>query len=141
MSASLPFAISGVTVHGKRLGTELGFPTANLTYPPHTVLPDNGVYIALAEVQGRRYTAILNQGHHPTAPEGCPTIETHLLDYAGGDLYGKQLTLTYLRYLRPETRFATLCALQAQLAADVAEARRWSRRNGYAPADGQPGSP
>jgi len=126
VSAELPFTVSGVTVRGKRLGTRLGFPTANLSYPPVEHLPPNGVYVALAQIDGQRYTAILNQGHHPTVPEGQPTIETHLLDFAGGELYGRRLTLTYLAYLRPEKRFATLEALKAQLAEDRAQARRWA---------------
>lgn len=133
MSAGLPFSVSGLTVRGKRLGTALGFPTANLDYPPMAQLPPNGVYVALADIDHRCYIAILNQGHHPTAPEGQPTVETHLLNYEGGDLYGKQLKLTYLRYLRPEKRFATLAALQAQLAADEAEARRWALEQGLPP--------
>ncbi|NLI21042.1 MAG: hypothetical protein GX418_05780 [Clostridiales bacterium] len=124
-AASLPFTIAGATVRGKRLGTELGFPTANLDYPPGSVLPPNGVYVAQATVEGRRYAAILNQGRHPTAPEGRATIETHLLDYAGGDLYGRHLTLCYLHYLRPERRFASLEALKAQLCADEADALLW----------------
>ena len=130
MSAPLPFTLAGRTVCGKRLGTRLGFPTANLAYPPGTALPPNGVYVARAVIEGQSYTAILNQGHHPTAPGGSPTVETHLLGYTGGDLYGKDLTLTYLRYLRPERRFATLDALKAQLAADAAEAARLAAEDG-----------
>lgn len=140
MTDMLPFTISGQTVRGKRLGTELGFPTANLRYPHAPVLPPNGVYVALAQIDGQRYVAILNQGHHPTAPEGQPTIETHLLGYAGGDLYGKHLTLTYLAWLRPEKRFASLEALKCQLAEDVAAAADWAVQNGLltanAPATG-----
>ena len=145
MTDMLPFTISGETVHGKRLGTELGYPTANLQYPPVPALPPNGVYVALAQVDGQRYVAILNQGHHPTVPEGQPTIETHMLGYAGGDLYHRHLTLTYLRYLRPERRFATLEALQHQLAEDVTEAADWALRHGLLtaagtqPANGAPG--
>ncbi|MCE5343992.1 MAG: riboflavin kinase, partial [Eubacteriales bacterium] len=108
-------------------GTELGFPTANLAYPPGAELPENGVYVAQAAVDGRTYVAILNQGSHPTVPEGRATIETHLLGYEGGELYGKNLTLTYLAYLRPERRFENLAALKAQLAADEADALRWVR--------------
>lgn len=137
MTESLPFRISGQTVRGKRLGTELGFPTANLRYPRAPSLPPNGVYVALAEVGGMRYIAILNQGHHPTAPEGQPTIETHLLGFAGGDLYGRQLTLTYLAWLRPERRFPSLDALKAQLGADVAAASAWAAQHGL-PAQGAP---
>jgi riboflavin kinase/FMN adenylyltransferase len=127
MNAALPFTVHGVTVRGKRLGTELGFPTANLDYPPDTALPPNGVYVARAEIGGRSYTAILNQGRHPTVPEGRSTIETHLLSYEGGDLYGRELTLTYLHFLRPERRFGDLAALRAQLRADEKEADRWMR--------------
>ena len=130
MSVALPFTVAGQTVRGKRLGTELGFPTANLEYPVGTALPPNGVYIAEAETEGRRYAAILNQGTHPTAPEGQATIETHLLHYDGGDLYGREIMLTYLRYLRPERRFGSLEELKAQLAADEAEALRWYAENG-----------
>ena len=129
MSATLPFTVSGMTVHGKRLGTELGFPTANLDYPAGTELPPDGIYIAQARIDRRCYAAILNQGNHPTTPEGRATIETHLLDYAGGDLYGKRLTLHYLHYLRPEIRFATLDALKAQMGADREEALRWIGRH------------
>jgi len=125
MNPSLPFTISGTTVHGKRLGTELGFPTANLDYPAHSALPPNGIYVAEAFVDGRRYAAILNQGYHPTTPEGRATIETHLLDYAGGDMYGKHLTLRYLHFLRPEERFHTLEALKAQMTVDKLNALRW----------------
>ncbi|MDD3212561.1 MAG: riboflavin kinase [Eubacteriales bacterium] len=132
MSVALPFTVAGQTVRGKRLGTELGFPTANLEYPVGTALPPNGVYIAEAETEGRRYAAILNQGTHPTAPEGQATIETHLLNYDGGDLYGREITLTYLRYLRPERRFGSLEELKARLAADEAEALRWYAENGRA---------
>ena len=127
--AALPFTLSGETVRGKRLGTELGFPTANLAYPPVTALPPDGVYVAQASIQGRSYAAILNQGQHPTSPEGMPTVETHLLGYAGGDLYGQRLTLTYLTPLRAEQRFGSLEALRAQLRADEAAALRWARRN------------
>ncbi len=132
MSERLPFTIGGRTVRGKRLGTELGFPTANLDYPSGVQLPENGVYVASALVDGRRYVAILNQGRHPTAPQGRATIETHLLGYEGGELYGRELTLTYLAYLRPERKFATLAALRAQLAQDEAEALRWVRLHGPA---------
>lgn len=138
MSELLPFTICGETVHGKRLGTELGYPTANLQYPPVPALPPNGVYVALAQIDGLRYVAILNQGHHPTAPEGQPTIETHLLGYAGGDLYHRHLTLTYLRYLRPERRFPTLDALKRQLAEDVAAAADWAQRHGLRTEAGTP---
>jgi len=129
MNIDLPFTITGTTVRGKRLGTELGFPTANLTYPPDTDLPPNGVYVACATLDGQPYAAILNQGSHPTAPQGQATIESHLLGYEGGDLYGRQLELRYLARLRDERRFDTLDALKAQLRADEENALAWIAQN------------
>jgi len=126
----LPFTVRGVTVPGKRLGTELGFPTANLEYPRGKVMPQSGVYVALAEVEHHRYLSILSQGKHPTAPDIAPTIEAHLLDYAGGDLYGKSLTLTYLHFLRKEEKFESVDALREQIARDRDDALAWLAREG-----------
>ena len=117
-------------IPGKRLGTELGFPTANLSYHIHLPhMPKDGVYIATARLEkGKRlYTALLNQGRHPTAPEGAPTIEVHLLNYAGGALYGQVLHLTYWQHLRPEQKFSSLQALQTQLAQDLTAATQWAQ--------------
>lgn len=132
MTAMLPYTVHGVIVPGKRLGSELGFPTANLEYPQGDNLPRGGVYIALAECSGQRFTAILNQGKHPTTPEGKPSIEAHFLDYNGGDLYGKELTLTYLHYLRAEHQFPSLDELREQLAKDRQDARLWMAQSGEA---------
>ena len=60
---------------------------------------------------------MVNQGHHPTVPDGPPTIEAHILDY-DGDVYGERVTLDYLRFLRPERRFDGVDALKAQLTRD-----------------------
>ena len=112
---------------GKHLGSKLGFPTANLVYPHAEGLPPDGVYVAVAEVRGARYIAVLTQGRHPTAPDGAPTVEAHLPDYPGGALYGEGLTLRYVHYLREEKRFDTLDALREQLKRDVEAARAWAR--------------
>lgn len=100
----LPFTISGPVQHGKHLGSKLGFPTANLDYQKQELnWPENGVYAGYATIDGdpRRYPCMLNQGHHPTAPEGTPTVEVHLLDYSGKPLYGRFLTVEYRLFLRP----------------------------------------
>jgi len=132
VTAQLPYTVHGVIVPGKRLGSELGFPTANLEYPHGETMPQNGVYVALAQCNGQRFTSILNQGMHPTTPEGQPFIEAHLLDYNGGDLYGKELTLTYLHYLRSEQKFPTLDALRGQMTQDREDAHAWMEQYGEA---------
>jgi len=116
------YRVSGTVVRGKRLGRALGFPTANLAPPPDKALPPYGVYAAWALAEGETYPAVLNIGAHPTAPEGGPTVEVHLLD-AAPDLYGKRLTASLEAWLRPERKFESLAALGAQIARDAERAR------------------
>ena len=124
---SLPFTVSGKVKQGKQLGTRLGFPTANLHYDMRPGLwPGDGVYAGVALVRGAMYLCVLNQGRHPTAPGGAPTVEAHLLDYEGGPLYGEEITLEYLHFLRPETTFPSLEALRDQLNRDKQNARSWA---------------
>lgn len=123
-----PFTLTGHVVRGKQLGSKLGFPTANIVYNPEgRNWPCEGVYVGLAEVEADAhcYVCILNQGMHPTAPEGAPTVEAHLLGHGDHELYGKRLTLSYLAFLRPETAFPSLAALKAQLKCDREVAIRW----------------
>ena len=117
----------GVIEQGKHLGRRLGFPTANIA--PHEVTggrPRNGVYACAVWLDGDElaWPGMLNQGMHPTAPEGTFTIEIHLMG-CQGDLYGLPVRVEYLRFLRPERRFDDLEALKAQLALDRKEVLDW----------------
>lgn len=119
--------ICGVVETGKRLGHRLGFPTANIRPDaPAPALPENGVYAAAfwTDDGAPARMCMLNQGVHPTAPEGKPTIEGHLLDF-DGDLYGRRVRVEYLRFMRPERRFDGLDALSAQLTRDRDAVRAW----------------
>ncbi len=132
MALSPSFTLSGQVVPGKRLGSSLGFPTANILYDPYGgAWPPEGVYIAIAGVEGegRKYVSILNQGRHPTVPEGSPTVEAHLLGHPDHELYGKRLHLEYYDFLRPERSFPSLEALKAQLGRDRISAIHWAGRN------------
>ncbi len=113
-------AFAGRVVEGKQLGRRLGFPTANIETAD--AVPERGVYAAVAVADGRRYRAVMNIGRHPTAPEGPPTIEAHFLDFTG-DLYGHEVTVRPVRFLRAEVKFDSLEALKAQLQKDCARAR------------------
>jgi len=124
------YTVMGQVIHGKHLGARLGFPTANIAYESDSSnAPTDGVYIAAVWVDGEEkpYIAIINQGRHPTVPEGCPAIEAHLLGYADGDLYGHRLTIHYQQYLRPEQQFSSLDALKKQLDVDRETAMMWLR--------------
>ena len=78
------FTFHGRVVRVKRLGSRLGFPTANIAYDPQSrAWPREGVYVGVARLDGesRGYVCIINQGRHPTVPEGMATVEAHLLGH------------------------------------------------------------
>ena len=117
--------VRGTVVHGKHLGSRMGFPTANIDGPAPQGA-ENGVYLGFIRVEGypEALPCIVDQGRHPTVPEGPPTIEAHILDFSD-DIYGLRATVTYLRRLRPEQRFDSLEALTAQLGRDRDAARAY----------------
>lgn len=119
--------VEGIVEQGKHLGRRLGFPTANVR--PERVTgawPANGVYVAALWLAGEEHAwlCMLNQGVHPTAPEGKPTIEAHVLNFHG-DIYGREVRVEYLRFLRPEHRFPDLAELIAQLDRDREAVHQW----------------
>ena len=132
--------IEGIVAQGKHLGRRLGFPTANIDPGPSDgEWPQNGVYACAVWIDGDplAWPAMLNQGVHPTAPEGKPTIEAHIMGFSG-DIYARPVRVEYLRFLRPERRFESLDALTAQLERDRAEVLRWitAARTGEQPGAG-----
>lgn len=119
--------IHGIVEHGKGLGHRLGFPTANIRSDGEVSAP-NGVWAALIQIEGEKAPrpCMVNQGTHPTAPEGKPSIEAHLLDYTG-DLYGRRVVLHYRHFLRPECKFPSLDDLTEQLRRDLQNTREYFR--------------
>ncbi len=114
------YSLSGTVVHGLKNGRKMGFPTANLAPVCELLqIPANGVYSAWASVGGETFKAMLNIGFRPTVDgEGKRrTIEAHLLDF-DRDIYGEELTLSFVDYIRNEQRFDGLEALAGQLRKD-----------------------
>ena len=118
-----PHAIRGRVVVGERRGRTLGFPTANLHVRRGLLLPPDGVYAVVGEVDGRAHEGVLNIGVRPTFGGRRRTIEVHLLDFAG-DVYGRWFVVKVIERLRGEASFSGPEALRAAIAADVARARR-----------------
>lgn len=118
------YTILGTVEEGKHLGKSLGFPTANLSAHSEQ-FPPNGVYAAEGLLDGKTVRGVVNLGVRPTVADGPPqrVLEFHLFDL-DRDLYGEEIELRFLRYLRPEKKFENLAALRKQIARDVAEARR-----------------
>ena len=116
------YTIEGEIVHGSRRGHELGFPTANLR-TPNELVPAYGVYAVLAEVDGRCYEGAASIGIRPTFDTGFFSIEVFLFDF-DGDLYGKQMEVSFVHYLRDEKKFTDSQALISQMRNDVEEAKK-----------------
>ena len=108
--------IEGVVEHGRRLGRELGFPTANMAVPDSVTAAD-GVYYSRVEVDGTRYDAMSNLGSNPSVGGAVRHLETHIFGF-GGSLYGRTLRVDLVRKIRDERRFATIGELRAQIARD-----------------------
>jgi riboflavin kinase/FMN adenylyltransferase len=117
------YTILGTVKAGEQLGRKLGFPTANLSAHSEQ-FPPNGVYVTEARLTGALYRGVANLGYRPTVTEGKPErlLELHLFDL-NKDIYGEEVEVRFLRYLRPEQKFENIDALKAQIARDVEEAR------------------
>lgn len=118
-----PHILTGTVVSGRKLGRTLGIPTANLTKPEGVVELPHGVYACKALVDGKHYLAVTNIGFRPTVGGHHVTVEPWLLDF-DGDLYGKEITLEFHRFLRPERKFASLEELKAEIQKNADETRK-----------------
>lgn len=118
-----PHILTGTVVSGRKLGRTMGIPTANLQLPTDLLTPKFGVYACEAFVEGRRYLAVTNIGTRPTVNGHHVTVEPWLLDF-NGDLYEKNLTLTFHEFLRPEQKFENLDALKAEILKNEAQVRK-----------------
>ena len=115
--------LTGEVISGRQLGRTIGVPTANLRLPEGVVCPKFGVYACKAIVDAEEYLAVTNIGTRPTVDGDHVTVEAHLLDFAG-DLYGKALSLQFYEFLRPEQKFDSLEALQAEIQKNALQTRK-----------------
>jgi riboflavin kinase/FMN adenylyltransferase len=117
-------AVSGIVVPGARRGRELGFPTANLDTPPGQALPADGIYatLTLRPRTGETLPSLTSIGTRPTFGPGERLVEVYLLDFAG-DIYGEELVVRFVDFLRPQVAYTGAEALIAQMHQDVAQAR------------------
>jgi riboflavin kinase / FMN adenylyltransferase len=116
------YTILGTVVRGNDLGKKIGFPTANLS-AHNEQFPPNGVYFAEAKLDRAVYPGVVNLGCRPTVSSKTERVlEIHLLDF-NRDIYGRDVQVRFIRYLRPEKKFENLEALAHQIEADVKQAR------------------
>ena len=117
-----PYRILGTVVEGRKLGRTLGFPTANLQTHNEQFPPD-GVYVGLVKREQECLRSVINIGLRPTLSDSHErTLEVHILGFTG-NLYGQQLEVEFLSFLRPEKKFGTVSELATQIARDVEAAK------------------
>ena len=119
-----PHIISGEVTQGRKIGRTIGVPTANLKLPEGQLCPRLGVYAAVACFGGQRHIAVANIGSRPTVGGRHVTVEPWILDYAG-DLYGREITLEFYYFIRPEQKFPDLEALKAEIHRNAEETRAY----------------
>jgi riboflavin kinase / FMN adenylyltransferase len=122
-----PHRLEGIVVRGDRRGQELGYPTANLSTPPHTAIPADGVYAGwmLRRRRGERerHGAAISIGTNPTFSGRERRVEAYVLDFEG-DLYGERVGLDFIARLREMRRYDGMEPLKAQIATDVEDTRK-----------------
>jgi len=118
------YTILGTVTRGDNLGKKIGFPTANLSAHSEQ-FPPNGVYAAEARIDGELYRGVINLGIRPTVSSGKSerVLEIHLFDF-NRDIYGRDVEVRFLKFLRPEKKFENLDALVHQIRQDVEQARQ-----------------
>lgn len=109
-----PYQLTGRVVHGRMIGRQIGFPTANIMPAADKLIPKAGVY----KVKVNGDVAIVNIGTNPTVGNTHQTIEVHIPGF-DGDLYNQTLTLQFIERIRGEQRFASLDELKAQIQTDI----------------------
>ena len=117
------YVVAGEVVHGDHRGRELGIPTANLRPEGNPVIPADGVYAGWLEAGGERMPAAISIGPNPQFAGEDHRIEAYAIDRTGLDLYGQQVRVEFLEYMRPQAVFPDLDGFMAQVWADVASAR------------------
>ena len=122
-----PFALTGRVRHGRKLGRDLGFPTANV-FLYRRKLPVAGVYAITANTVFGRYQGVANIGNRPTVQGQRQQLEAHLFNFKG-DLYGSQIEVVLQHKLRSEQRFDSLQQLQQQIATDVQAAKAFFQQH------------
>lgn len=126
------YSLTGVVVEGNRLGRTIGFPTANMQmYDPLKMVPCNGVYLTAVKALGRSMYGMTNIGTRPTVtgvvssgsiPNSMRTIETNIFDF-DEEIYGLDISVSFLARIREERRFDSLDALARQLENDRLQCR------------------
>ena len=119
-----PYSLTGTVVHGLKLGRTLGYPTANIQVTEdYKLIPKDGVYAVYSYIGERKVYGMMSIGKNPTIEGKGSSIEVYFFDF-NGDLYDRELTIYFLKYLREERKFSSVALLKKQLQDDETTARK-----------------
>lgn len=113
-----PYNIQGKVTYGKKIGSSIGFPTANLQMiETYKLIPADGVYAVIAQVQGKAYEGMMNIGFRPTVDGSARQVEVHLFNF-DQLIYGEVMNVLVIGRIRNEIKFNDIEELKAQLERD-----------------------
>ncbi|UZD41755.1 bifunctional riboflavin kinase/FAD synthetase [Capnocytophaga ochracea] len=119
-----PYSLTGTVVHGLKLGRTLGYPTANIQVTEdYKLIPKDGVYAVYSYIDARKVYGMMSIGKNPTIEGKGASIEVYFFDF-NGDLYDRELTIYFVKYLREERKFSSVALLKKQLQDDETTARK-----------------
>ena len=119
------YFVTGTVSHGNAIGRSKLYPTANVIPEKEKHLPRFGVYAVTVKTGGKTYAGITNVGKKPTIEGENPAgVETYLFDF-DGNLYGREIRVEFLKFMRPESRFSSIEELKEQLNRDIQGARAY----------------
>ena len=119
-----PYSLTGTVVHGLKLGRTLGYPTANIQVTEdYKLIPKDGVYAVYSYIGARKVYGMMSIGKNPTIEGKGASIEVYFFDF-NGDLYDRELTIYFVKYLREERKFSSVALLKKQLQDDETTARK-----------------
>src|SRR3954449_6247012 len=116
-----PWFVTGEVIHGEKRGRDLGYPTANIKLDNNCGLK-HGIYAVRVGRGGRRYDGVASFGRRPTFDNGAPLLEVFLFDFED-DLYGTELDVAFIAFIRNELKFDSVEALVRQMDDDTARAK------------------
>lgn len=112
------YSLCGKVIHGKKMGTKLGFPTANIELLENYIVPKKGVYNTRTIIDNNKYLSATSVGYNPTFNEDILKIESHIIDF-NENIYDKIVEIVFIKYLRDEFKFDTLDLLVEQMNKDI----------------------
>ena len=115
---SRDYFIQGKIIEGKKLGRELGYPTANLDYSKEIVIPKDGIYETISILKNKKFLSITSIGNNPTFNEKIKTIETYIIDF-NKNIYGENLKIIFKDYIRGQIKFENKEDLITQMNKDL----------------------